>query len=136
MDIKSWHAGLRPEDKLQLVHKLSGQQQQSAASNGKADRAAEPGVSGVMMVGDGINDAPALAAARVGVAVAGSPSDLVATAADVILLNGQGVANLPWLLAMADKTRQVVRQVRPGWCHRRIKLGVVGRRECHIFSRG
>ena len=63
------------------------------------------------MAGDGINDAPALAASSVGVAIATTPSDMVAAAADIIILNGQGVTNLPWLFKMADRTQAILRQV-------------------------
>jgi hypothetical protein len=74
------------------------------------------------MRGAGINDAPALAAAAVGVAVAGSPRDLVAAAADAVLLNGQGAAALPWLLRAAAAT-----QVRGG--QRGVRAHVPGQRD-------
>lgn len=90
LGITQIYADLRPEDKLSMVEKLSKDM-------------------GLIMVGDGMNDAPALARATVGIAMGQIGSHVAIDASDVILLRDE-VNLIDWLYLKAKKTSQIVRQ--------------------------
>lgn len=83
-------SGVSPEHKLEYIAGLQGDKRR------------------VMMVGDGINDIPVLAAADISVAMSGA-SQLAKTNADCILLTPH-LDRVPMLFASAKKTRMIVRQ--------------------------
>ncbi len=90
--VDSYKAQLLPQDKVAALEELK------AASQGT-----------VVFVGDGMNDAPVLTAAHVGIAMGGIGSDAAIEAADVVLMQDD-LSALPKALSLARKTHRIVLQ--------------------------
>lgn len=90
LKIKEVYSNCLPESKLDIIDKYQ-----------KANR-------NVCMIGDGINDAPALKKAYTGIAMGGVGSDIAAEAADIVLVNDD-IKELPHLLSLSKRMMTTIK---------------------------
>ena len=89
--VDHFYANLMPEDKLNLLDTIRNK------------------FGDVAMVGDGINDAPALARANIGIAMGAAGSDVAIETADVALMQDD-ISKLPYLFSLSHKTMGIIKQ--------------------------
>jgi Cd2+/Zn2+-exporting ATPase len=91
LGLDKYYSGLLPEDKVQIVEEL-------ARSHGH-----------IAMVGDGVNDAPSLATANVGIAMGTIGSDVAIETADIALMHDD-LSRIDYIIMLSRKTMNIVKQ--------------------------
>ena len=94
LNLDEYYAELLPQDKVSLVEQFIKQK----SSNGK-----------LVFIGDGINDAPGLALADIGIAMGGLGSDAAIEASDVVIMNDE-VSKLASCIEISKKTMRIVKE--------------------------
>ncbi len=91
LQIDEVRAGLKPEQKLEIIRELTARGEK------------------VAMVGDGVNDAPSLAAAHIGVAMGARGSDAALEQADVVLMHDR-LENFLTAFRLSQRARRIIQQ--------------------------
>lgn len=91
LGLSGFQAGLLPKDKVEFIKSMFGRHK------------------AVAMVGDGINDAPAMATATVGIAMGGAGTDVALETADVALMS-DALEKLPFAIGLSRRTRRIIMQ--------------------------
>jgi Cd2+/Zn2+-exporting ATPase len=107
LGINDVYAELSPEDKLTIVNGI------------------KENYGLVAMVGDGVNDAPALAASDIGIAMGGSGVDVALESADIVLVKDE-LIQVPYLIKLSQKTVRVAKQNIAASLGIKIILGALG----------